>query len=287
MYHTLNPLVNSFFCAVHKKFRSWIFFWIPKNPSVEWRLFFPLGCSFLDMTIKGFFLTVCVCLLVSACAGSSKDASFESGGANTPTKLYRVQKGDSVSKIALKTGTTVPLLARWNNLKPPYTIHPGQTLYLGPPGNDQGPKGVTIERPITQKQDIPPPPTVRRSEKFVWPVRGPLLANFGQKDGGQQNDGINIAADRGTKIRAADGGKVAYVGNEVKGFGNLVLIRHDAQWVTAYAHTDKILVRKGDTVDQNDVIATVGQTGSVTRPQVHFEVRYRGKPVDPMPQLRP
>jgi murein DD-endopeptidase MepM/ murein hydrolase activator NlpD len=232
-------------------------------------------------------MTVCVCLLVSACAGNSKDASFESGDTNTPTKLYRVQKGDSVSKIAIKTGTTVPLLARWNNLKPPYTIHPGQTLYLGPPGKYQGPKGVIIERPITQKQDIPPPPTVRRSEKFVWPVRGPLLANFGQKDGGQQNDGINIAADRGIKIRAADGGKVVYVGNEVKGFGNLVLIRHDAQWLTAYAHTDKILVRKGDTVDQNDVIATVGQTGSVTRPQVHFEVRYRGKPVDPMPQLRP
>jgi murein DD-endopeptidase MepM/ murein hydrolase activator NlpD len=128
---------------------------------------------------------------------------------------------------------------------------------------------------------------VNRSEKFSWPLRGPLLASFGQKDGGQQNDGINIAANRGTKIRAADGGKVVYVGNEVKGFGNLVLIRHDPQWVTAYAHVNKIHVDKGDTVKSQDVIATVGQTGSVTRPQLHFEIRYKGKPVDPLAQLAP
>jgi murein DD-endopeptidase MepM/ murein hydrolase activator NlpD len=164
-------------------------------------------------------------------------------------------------------------------------------LYLGDPSglpkNHAGPKSVTIERVRSQQQDVPPPPVVNRSEKFSWPLRGPLLANFGQKDGGQQNDGINIAANRGTKIRASDAGNVVYVGNEVKGFGNLVLIRHDPQWVTAYAHVDKILVDKGDTVKSQDVIATVGQTGSVTRPQLHFEIRYKGKPVDPLGQLAP
>ncbi|MFM7622756.1 MAG: peptidoglycan DD-metalloendopeptidase family protein [Alphaproteobacteria bacterium] len=238
--------------------------------------------------MKPFFLMLALCLLVSACATSPRGPS--SGGGYTQT--YRVQKGDSVSKIALKTGTTVSLLSRWNQLKPPYTIHPGQVLYLGDPSalpkqSQSGPKSVTIERVRSQQQDIPPPPSVKRSEKFSWPLRGPLLSSFGQKDGGQQNDGINIAAHRGTKIRAADGGKVIYVGNEVKGFGNLVLVRHDDQWVTAYAHAEKILVQKGDRIAAGEAVATVGQTGSVTRPQLHFEIRYRGKPVDPLGQLIP
>jgi murein DD-endopeptidase MepM/ murein hydrolase activator NlpD len=237
--------------------------------------------------MKSFVFLIALCLLFSACATSPRAPA--SGGAYPQT--YRVQKGDSVSKIALKTGTSVSLLSRWNQLKPPYIIHPGQMLYLGDPSglpkNHAGPKSVTIERVRSQQQDVPPPPVVNRSEKFSWPLRGPLRANFGQKDGGQQNDGINIAANRGTKIRASDAGNVVYVGNEVKGFGNLVLIRHDPQWVTAYAHVDKILVDKGDTVKSQDVIATVGQTGSVTRPQLHFEIRYKGKPVDPLGQLAP
>jgi murein DD-endopeptidase MepM/ murein hydrolase activator NlpD len=238
--------------------------------------------------MKSLVLLIALCLFFSACATSPRGPASEGGYPQT----YRVQKGDSVSKIALKTGTTVSLLARWNQLKPPYTIYPGQILYLGDPSalpktTSVGPKSVTIERVRSQQQDVPPPPAVRRSEKFSWPLKGPLLSSFGQKDGGQHNDGINIAAQRGTKIRAADGGKVVYVGNEVKGFGNLVLIRHDPQWVTAYAHVDKILVEKGDTVTSGEAIATVGQTGAVTRPQLHFEIRYKGKPVDPLGQLMP
>lgn len=238
--------------------------------------------------MKFVVLLIALCLMVSACATSPRGPASE----GVDPQTYRVQKGDSVSKIAMKTGTTVSLLVRWNQLTPPYTIYPGQTLYLGDPSglpkiNSKGPKSVTIERVRSQSQTIPPPPLVKRSEKFSWPLKGPLLSSFGQKDGGQQNDGINIAAKRGTKIRAADGGRVVYVGNEVKGFGNLVLIRHDAQWVTAYAHADQILVEKGDAVTSGEAIATVGQTGSVTRPQLHFEIRYKGRPVEPLGQLMP
>ena len=142
------------------------------------------------------------------------------------------------------------------------------------------------QKSITQTQnDAPIPPSVKSSERFIWPVKGQVISSFGQKNGGQRNDGINIAAKAGEKIKVADDGKVVYVGNEVKGFGNLILVRHDDAWVTAYAHTDKIDVKKGQSVKKGDIIATVGQTGAVSSPQLHLETRYRGKPVDPMTQM--
>src|SRR4029078_688292 len=122
---------------------------------------------------------------------------------------------------------------------------------------------------------------------FRWPVKGRVISKFGSKPGGARNEGINIAVpegtsvlrpDRrvvavGTSVRCADGGVVAYAGNELKGYGNLVLIRHDGGWVTAYAHNRQLFVKRGDTVRRGDVIAKAGQTGSVESPQLHFELR--------------
>jgi murein DD-endopeptidase MepM/ murein hydrolase activator NlpD len=120
---------------------------------------------------------------------------------------------------------------------------------------------------------------------FRWPVRGRVIAGFGPKTTGQQNDGINLAVPEGTSVKAAEDGVVAYAGNELKGYGNLVLIRHSNGYVTAYAHASSIKVKRGDTVKRGQIIALAGQTGSVSSPQLHFEIRKGSSPVDPMPLL--
>ncbi|HEY8948843.1 MAG TPA: M23 family metallopeptidase [Rhizomicrobium sp.] len=116
---------------------------------------------------------------------------------------------------------------------------------------------------------------------FAMPVSGTIIAGFGSTGGGERNDGINIAAASGTPIHAAADGVVTYAGNELKGYGNLILIKHGDTYVTAYAHTSSIGVARGQRVAKGDVIGTVGQTGDVTRPQLHFEIRRNMKPIDP------
>lgn len=120
-----------------------------------------------------------------------------------------------------------------------------------------------------------------------WPVKGKVISEFGSKPNGLRNEGINISVPEGTSVRASDGGIVAYAGNELKGYGNLVLIRHDGGWVTAYAHNKELFVKRGDAVKRGDIIAKAGQTGSVSTPQVHFEVRKGATAMDPMKFLGP
>lgn len=130
---------------------------------------------------------------------------------------------------------------------------------------------------------LTPPP--RGGRRFLWPVEGKVIAGFGAREGGLHNDGINIAAPEGTRIRAAENGVVVYAGNELRGFGNLLLIKHADGWTTAYAHADTLLVRRGDRVARGQPIATVGETGNVDRPQLHFEIRKGPRPVDPRDEL--
>ena len=120
---------------------------------------------------------------------------------------------------------------------------------------------------------------------MVWPVAGRVVSRFGAKPGGLHNDGINIAAPRGTPVRAMNGGTVVYAGNELKGFGNLVLIRHSGGLTTAYAHLERVGVNRGDTVSKGQVIATVGTTGGVDPAQLHFEIRQGRKAIDPIRTL--
>jgi murein DD-endopeptidase MepM/ murein hydrolase activator NlpD len=126
------------------------------------------------------------------------------------------------------------------------------------------------------------PPQEQGGLAFRWPVKGRVISEYGSKPNGLRNEGINISVPEGTGIRAAEGGVVAYAGNELKGYGNLVLIRHEGGWVTAYAHNKELFVKRGDAVKRGDVIAKAGQTGSVTSPQLHFEVRKGATAVDPM-----
>jgi murein DD-endopeptidase MepM/ murein hydrolase activator NlpD len=117
--------------------------------------------------------------------------------------------------------------------------------------------------------------------QFLWPVKGKLISGYGPKPDGTHNDGLNIAATKGTPVIAADGGVVAYSGNELKGFGNLLLIRHNGGWMTAYAHLDGLKVERGAKVKRGQTIGTVGQSGAVDSPQLHFEVRKGSQAVDP------
>ena len=117
---------------------------------------------------------------------------------------------------------------------------------------------------------------------FRWPARGKVVTAFGAKANGKSNDGINLAVPEGTPIKAADDGTVTYAGNELKTYGNLVLIKHANGYVTAYAHASELLVKRGDTIKRGQVIAKSGQSGEVQSPQLHFEIRKGQSPVDPL-----
>ncbi len=126
-------------------------------------------------------------------------------------------------------------------------------------------------------------PQAAGSTKLRWPANGKIIAGFGGRPDGTHNDGINLSVPLGTEVHAAENGVVAYAGSELKGYGNLVLVRHDNGWVTAYAHNDEMLVKRGDKVKRGQVIGKAGKTGTVDQPQVHFELRQGSKPVDPTP----
>jgi murein DD-endopeptidase MepM/ murein hydrolase activator NlpD len=116
---------------------------------------------------------------------------------------------------------------------------------------------------------------------FRWPVQGRIISEFGSKADGGHNDGIDLAVPQGTSVKAAENGVVAYAGDELKPYGNLILIRHSNNWVSAYAHNEELLVKRGDKVRRGQVIAKAGKTGAVSQPLVHFELRKGSRPIDP------
>ena len=214
-------------------------------------------------------------------------------------KTYTVRKGDTLYSIARKFNSNVTDVARQNNISHPYTLKPGQVLVVK--SWDDNPKAVSSSVGSKGKTPLNPPeakakntptkqaiqvPKSAKNKRFYRPVSGKIIENFGPTKSGTNNDGINISAKAGTPILAAESGTVAYAGNDLKGYGNLILLKHDNGWFTAYAHADKILVKKGNVVKTKQKIGTVGKTGGVSTPQLHFEVRYKTKPVDPSPYLK-
>ena len=164
---------------------------------------------------------------------------------------------------------------------------------LPPPATVTTPEAASAPASPVVSAIVPPPAAApaqtasaaAAAPHFQKPVRGQVISNFGTDATGYHNDGINIAAAAGTAVEAAEAGTVVYAGNELAGFGNLVLIRHAGGWVTAYGHMASIGVQRGATISKGQTIGAVGQTGSVTSPQLHFEVRQGSKPVDPAPYL--
>ena len=138
------------------------------------------------------------------------------------------------------------------------------------------PEETAAETPVKASEATGALPT------FRWPVRGKVITTYGAKTNGKSNDGINLAVPEGTPVKAAEDGVVAYSGNELKGYGNLILVRHANGYVTAYAHASELLVKRGDTIKRGQVIAKSGQSGEVGSPQLHFEIRKGSTPVDPL-----
>lgn len=229
-------------------------------------------------------------------------------------RRHTVKRGDTVYGISRAYSVDMSELVRLNGIAPPYTISPGGTLVLpaapetavaqgnvpggaedalGDPPRKLDPPAETAPREVQKAAVTParltaiPKPPPRTSGKFLWPVNGRVLAGYGPKEGGLHNDGINIAAPRGAPVMAAENGVVAYIGNELRGFGNLILVKHADGWVTAYAHADEILVSRGQQVQRGQKIASVGSTGNVSTPQLHFEIRRGSRAVDPRRHLAP
>ena len=226
-----------------------------------------------------------------------------------------VARGDTLYSISRKYSIPVNDLAVMNKLTPPFELSVGQKLRV--PNLAEASvarnsktvtanvvktevKGVVAEKQTTTKTVAAQPvkkissdptkklPTIsaRSSSKFAWPVRGKILSAYGAKSNGLFNDGINISATRGTAVKAAENGVVAYAGNEVKGMGNLVIIQHDGGWMTVYAHMDSMNVRRGHKVSVGQKIGTVGETGKVDSPQLHFEIRKGTKAYNPSSYLK-
>ena len=182
---------------------------------------------------------------------------------SVPTPRRQPSRPTAVAAAPTKTVTTaeLPAAGNLNEAKPTAPIKTPQVV-------------ASIQ---------PDEPTA--SAKFRWPVRGRIISDFGAKPGGGRNEGVNLAVPEGTDVKAADDGTVIYSGNELKGYGNLVLVRHDEGWVSAYGHNSKLNVKRGDKVRRGDTVALAGATGSVNQPQVHFELRRGNKPVDPLNHL--
>ncbi len=232
--------------------------------------------------------------------------------------VHVVAPGETLHSIARLYGKPVMVLAKANNIPPDTMVRVGERIVIpdvqpaqanlvpqrtqapaaAPAAPVHGPDLASAESPHSARVASPEPApatdqtsTVKTAEPagalpgFRWPARGRVIAGFGPSPNGLQNDGINVAVPEGTPIKAAEDGVVAYAGNELKGYGNLVLVRHSNGFVTAYAHASEILVKRGEAVKRGQVIAKSGQTGNVTSPQLHFEIRKGSTPVDPSQYL--
>ncbi|RZN31509.1 LysM peptidoglycan-binding domain-containing M23 family metallopeptidase [Bradyrhizobium sp. Leo121] len=156
------------------------------------------------------------------------------------------------------------------------TAQPQSARLVQPAANVEQPA------PAAEPVAVKPSETTSSLPTFRWPARGKVITGYGAKTNGKSNDGINLAVPEGTPVKAAEDGVVAYSGNELKGYGNLVLVRHSNGYVTAYAHASELLVKRGDTIKRGQVIAKSGQSGEVSSPQLHFEIRKGSSPVDPL-----
>ena len=235
-------------------------------------------------------------------------------------RTYRVRAGDSLYSVSRLYSVSLSELAKLNRLSPPYIIQPGQVLRLpgvtpktrpavirsvrvaqGVPSPKPSPQGEGLKggpipprKPSSSEAEVKIAKTVehkpvrvatkppkRSSSKFLKPVNGQVISSYGPKKSGLHNDGINIKAPRGAAVKAADNGVVVYAGNEIKGSGNLILVRHDDRWMTAYAHLERIDVKRGDVLKRGQAIGAVGSSGSVDSPQLHFEVRRGTDAINP------
>jgi murein DD-endopeptidase MepM/ murein hydrolase activator NlpD len=199
--------------------------------------------------------------------------------------------GRKTQQIAAAPPKPTPAVKIPAPAKTPAPVKPAPAETDAPISLTSGSAAKLPPKPVVAEK-APPPRNADNSKgghDFIWPVSGPVLKGFGAGGDGQRNDGVNISVPAGTQVKAAAAGEVVYAGNELVGFGNLVLIRHSGGWVSAYAHSETLLVKEGDMVAQGQPVAEAGATGNAGSPQVHFELRKGKEPVDPaehLPALR-
>lgn len=255
-------------------------------------------------------------LIIPRAAPVAAQPAPAAGAVQTPSasSTHVVNRGETLMSLSRRYNVTLSQLAKANNLTPASKLAIGSKVVVpgGKPASataavqpaaEQKPAQVVAQAPQTKPAtpepqqkarlasttpDVPESAPAKATETtsalpaFRWPARGRVIAGYGAKTNGKQNDGINVAVPEGTPVKAAEDGVVAYSGNELKDYGNLVLVRHSNGYVTAYAHASELMVKRGDTIKRGQIIAKSGQTGGVSSPQLHFEIRKGSSPVDPM-----
>jgi lipoprotein NlpD len=237
-------------------------------------------------------------LLIAGCSTPrTKPASVtdRSGGSVSyepaPPGYYRVKKGDTLARIALDHGQAPRDVAQWNKAENPNfnpnVIEVGDLILVKAPAGAKVAKPVEKKSIATDKADAPAPAETSKPElvaepgiRLSWPAKGKVTGEFNET-----NKGIDIAGKVGEPVMAAADGKVVYAGNSLRGYGNLVIVKHDNTYLTAYAHNSKLLVKEGDSVHKGQKIAEMGDTDT-NAPKLHFELRVNGKPVNPTPYLQ-
>lgn len=232
----------------------------------------------------------CLALFLSAC-GAPRKAPVEShrevSRAYTPG-YHRVQRDETLYRIARRYGLSVATLARLNRLSPPYTIYPGQRLRLRANTRHAGsPRGRQTNQSATARQSAAPAKAKAQRRhsvpdsggSWLWPTQGDVIGNFKRGDSGR--NGIQIAGAVGQPVKAARSGQVVYSGSGLRGYGRLIIVKHNEKYLSAYGHNSKLLVAEGDRVTKGEKIAEMGRSTS-GKPMLHFEIRRNGKATDPL-----
>lgn len=201
-------------------------------------------------------------------------------------KVHIVKKGHTLYDLSICYDVSISEIMKMNQLHKNDTIYEGDKLFIPITPNNIQTKCNNIKK-IKNRRNVNLDKETSKPNKFsyMWPVKGKVISKFGLLAKGLRNDGINISAEKGKPVIAIESGKIVYAGNEIQAFGNLILIKHNNNKTSAYAHLEKINVKKGDSVNKGQVIASVGNSGKVSTPQLHFEIRDKNGPLDPMKYL--
>lgn len=244
---------------------------------------------------KKCVIVIVIAFLVTACSGTV-NAPVGTRDRQPDAAYHVVQKGEGLYFISWQYGVDYMDLARWNSIDPPYTIYPGQKIYLKPRYKPRGSTGyhprpekrtariVTVKK-VPKKVQGKPAEDERdyQVSQWVWPARGKLIRQFSANDNGKK--GIAISGRPGDPVVATASGKVVYSGNGLVRYGQMVIIKHNSQYLSAYAHNRKLLVKEGESVKQGQKIAEMGSSGT-NQVMLHFEIRKLGKPVNPLQYLK-
>jgi murein DD-endopeptidase MepM/ murein hydrolase activator NlpD len=250
----------------------------PQKSAVALKVYFPIGGNmghgFTSFLAKVWYCVPCLELV------------FLVGCAQVQSRYHGVREGETAEKIATRYGVKVSDLIAMNE-RLSQGIRVGDKLYIpfeSIPGWNSGDENLNEDPQLAlevDRGDNSSRGISRLAPRFIWPVGGRLTSVFGRRHG-SNHDGIDIAAPRGTQVRASRSGHVIYSGNKISGYGNMVIIRHSDSYATVYAHLSKISVSKGQFISRGQLVGKVGATGHATGPHLHFEVREKSHPTDPL-----